>query len=161
MYNPADMPIQTLIDRRRRFLKTLLSGTGIAAAAAVPSLGAEQKPSITSDRLPWYVRKQSYQSLKQSTYDRSGGNADARSIAGGQSLTVFESDRPGVITHVWFTIAAKSAHHLKEMVVRAYWDGNSKPSVEAPIGDLFGLTLGQYTLYDSAFLGCSPGKSLN
>lgn len=156
------MPFQTLIDRRRRFLKTLLSGTGIAAAAAVPALGAEQRSSSpTQDHLPWYVRKQTYQSLKQSTYDRSGGNRDARPIEGGQTLTVFESDRPGIITHVWFTIAAKSAHHLKEMVVRAYWDGNSKPSVEAPIGDLFGLTLGQYTLYDSAFLGCSPGKSLN
>ena len=36
--------------------------------------------------------------------------------------------------------------------------GNSKPSVEAPIGDLFGLTLGQYTLYDSAFLGVLAGQ---
>ena len=112
------MPFQTLIDRRRRFLKTLLSGTGIAAAAAVPVLGAERKSSLTQDHVPWYVRKQTYQSLKQSTYDRSGGNRDARPIEGGQTLSVFESDRPGIITHVWFTIAAKSAHHLKEMVVR-------------------------------------------
>ena len=76
-------------------------------------------------------------------------------------LTVFESNQPGAITHVWFTIAARSDNHLKELVLRAYWDGNSKPSVETPIGDFFGLTLGQYVNYDSAFLCCSPGKSLN
>jgi hypothetical protein len=46
-------------------------------------------------------------------------------------------------------------------VLRGYWDGNEKPSVEAPIGDFFGLNLGQYTIYQSAYLACSPGKSLN
>ena len=49
-----------------------------------------------------------------------------------------------MITHIWFTIAARSANHLKEMVLRVYWDGNEKPSVETPIGDFFGLNLGQY-----------------
>ena len=41
------------------------------------------------------------------------------------------------------------------------WDGASKPSVEVPIGDFFGLNLGQYMNYESAYLACSPGKSLN
>ena len=66
-----------------------------------------------------------------------------------------------MITHIWFTIAARSDHHLKELVLRGYWDGNAKPSVEAPIGDFFGLNLGQYVIYESAYLACSPGKSLN
>ncbi len=51
--------------------------------------------------------------------------------------------------------------HLKEIVLRAYWEGNAKPSVEAPIGDFFGLNLGQYQIYQSAYLACSPGRSLN
>ena len=46
-------------------------------------------------------------------------------------------------------------------MLRAYWDGNAKPSVETPIGDFFGLNLGQYQIYESAYLACSPGKSLN
>jgi len=74
---------------------------------------------------------------------------------------VFRASGPGVITHIWFTIAARSDHHLKEIVLRGYWDGNDKPSVEAPIGDFFGLNLGQYVIYESAYLACSPGKSLN
>jgi hypothetical protein len=66
-----------------------------------------------------------------------------------------------VITHIWFTIAARSDQHLKEIVLRGYWDGNSKPSVEVPVGDFFGLNLGEYVIYESAYLACSPGKSLN
>jgi hypothetical protein len=45
---------------------------------------------------------------------------------------VFRADGPGVISHVWFTIAAQQRHHLKELVLRAYWDDNPKPSVETP-----------------------------
>lgn len=111
--------------------------------------------------MPAYVRIQSYRSLKQSSYDRTGGNRDAWPIAPGQTCEVFSSDAPGVITHIWFTIAAQSANHLKELVLRAYWDGNAKPSVEAPIGDFFGLNLGSYVIYESEYLACSPGKSLN
>ena len=36
---------------------------------------------------------------------------------------------PGVVTHIWFTIAAPALYHLKEIVLRAYWDGASKPSI--------------------------------
>jgi hypothetical protein len=46
-------------------------------------------------------------------------------------------------------------------VLRLYWEGNSRPSVEAPIGDFFGLNLGQYFVYESEYLACSPGRSLN
>ena len=46
-------------------------------------------------------------------------------------------------------------------MLRAWWDDNPKPSVEAPIGDFFGLNLGQYVIYQSAYLACSPGRSLN
>ena len=46
-------------------------------------------------------------------------------------------------------------------MLRVYWDGNAKPSVEAPVGDFFGLNLGQYFVYQSAFLNCSSVKALN
>ena len=42
-----------------------------------------------------------------------------------------------------------------------YWDGAAKPSVETPVGDFFGLNLGQYFVYQSAFLNCSSIKALN
>jgi len=145
---------------RRGFLRRLMAATGFTAAAA-PAAQAQSATDREFRFLPGYARASSYKSLKQSSYDTTGGNRDAWPIGPGATREVFRADGPGVITHIWFTIAARDANHLKEIVLRGYWDGNAKPSVEAPIGDFFGLNLGQYVIYQSAYLACSPGKSLN
>lgn len=124
------------------------------------SPGASPRRS-TERVLPAYALLQNYKTLKQSTYDRTGGNADSRRIEPGETLEVFNSEGPGIVTHIWFTIATQSSNHLKELVVRAYWEDNSKPSIEVPAGDLFGLNLAQYFVYGSAFLTCSSVKALN
>ncbi len=98
---------------------------------------------------------------RSSSYDRTGGNADARQIAPGESMTVLDADGPGEITHVWFTIASKEQYHLKKLVLRMSWDGESTPSVETPIGDFFGLGLGDYFLYQSAPISVGADKALN
>jgi hypothetical protein len=141
---------------RRGFFQQLLGGMGFAAAAQ-----AQPAASGAFNLLPAYARGQSYQSLKQSSYDRTGGNRDAWPIAAGATQEIFKEDGAGVITHIWFTIAAQGRDHLKEIILRAYWDGNAKPSVECPIGDFFGLNLGSYVIYQSEYLACSPGRSLN
>jgi len=147
-------------DDRRGFLRGLTAASGLAAAAT-PLGQAQTTGSREHNSLPSYAREQQYKSLKQSSYDTTGGNHDFWRIAGGETHEVFRADGPGIITHIWFTIDANSGNHLKEIVLRGYWDGNEKPSVEAPIGDFFGLNLGQYVIYESAYLACSPGKSLN
>lgn len=147
---------------RRRFLGGLL---GMGAAAPL-SLNAQEVAASSSVQrsnfqLPSYALAQDYKSLKQSSFDTTGGNADRWSIAPGEIKTVFDAAGPGVISHIWFTIATPARLHLKEIVLRIYWDGNSKPSVEVPVGDFFGLNLGEYTVYQSAFLNCSSVKALN
>jgi hypothetical protein len=144
--------------QRRGFLQGMLSAGALAAAA--PASAQVPAPGDFSF-LPQYARAQHYRSLKQSSYDRTGGNSDRWPIAGGAVQEVFNASGPGVITHIWFTISARSGDHLKELVLRGYWDGNTKPSVEVPIGDFFGLNLGAYQIYESQYLACSPGKSLN
>src|SRR3979411_1788541 len=99
--------------------------------------------------------------MKQAVQDPPGGTSDRWPIPAGGTQEVFNSAGPGVITHIWFTIAAQSVNHLKEIVIRMYWDGNAKPSVEVPVGDFFGLNLGQYVIYQSEFLNCSSIKALN
>jgi hypothetical protein len=142
-------------------MSRFFAGAGAAALIRPQTATAQSSGTSAAPALPSYVMPRNYESLKQSTWDRSGGNEDYRSIAPGATLVVFESDQPGIITHVWFTIAARSDLHLKELVLRMYWDGSAKPSVESPVGDFFGLMLGQYFNYESAYLACSPGKSLN
>jgi hypothetical protein len=145
---------------RRGFLRRLAGLAGVSAMTG-PRARAQEAGTGQAPELPAYARRMNHKSLKQSSFDRTGGNRDSWPVAPGATQTVFESDGPGVITHVWFTIAADSSDHLKEAVLRAYWDGNAKPSIEAPIGDFFGLNLGVYFNYQSAFLNCSSVKALN
>jgi len=102
-----------------------------------------------------------YVQRRVSSYDRSGANADARRIAPGETLTLLDEAGPGLITHVWVTIASDDPNHLKALVLRMYWDGETTPSVESPIGDFFGLGLGEYYLYQSLAMSVSSDKALN
>ena len=155
----------SLSNGRRGFLERLLTAGGLAAApmGALAQQGGRQRGDAGEGLrfLPRYARAQNHKSLKQSSFDRTGGNRDFWTIPAGGLQEVFRAEGPGVISHIWFTIAARGADHLKELVFRGYWDGNSKPSIETPIGDFFGLNLGSYQIYESEYLACSPGKSLN
>jgi hypothetical protein len=141
---------------RRRFLHGMLAAGGLAASAQAQQTGG----AAGSPALPFYARALNYKSLKQSSADTTGGNRDFWTIPAGGTHEVFSANGAGVISHIWFTIAARSGDHLKELVLRAYWDGNAKPSIESPIGDFFGLNLNSYFNYQSEYLACSPGKSL-
>jgi hypothetical protein len=146
---------------RRGFLQGLLTAGGMAAATPAAQAQSSGGAASASSILPFYARAQNYKSLKQSSYDRTGRNRDSWSIPAGAVQEVFNAQGPGAISHIWFTIAAPSGDHLKELVLRGYWDGNAKPSVEAPIGDFFGLNLNTYQIYQSEYLACSPARSLN
>lgn len=96
-----------------------------------------------------------------SSYDRTGGNADSRPIAAGETLALLDEAGPGEISHIWITIASRERYHLKKIVLRMYWDDESTPSVEAPIGDFFGLGLGEPFLYQSTPLAVGADRALN
>ena len=102
-----------------------------------------------------------YTQKRISSYDRSGGNADFRSIDPGKTLTVLDEPGPGVITHIWFTFASDETYHLKKIVIRMYWDDEPTPSVEAPIGDFFGLGLGEYITFQALPLSAAPNRAVN
>jgi hypothetical protein len=110
---------------------------------------------------PDVTQQQSYVLHRASSSDPTGGNADARPIPPGQTLTVFDTDGPGMISHIWFTISSNEAYHLKRIVLRIFWDGEDTPSVETPIGDFFGLGLGEYHNWQSQMLSVGSIKALN
>ena len=113
------------------------------------------------DSLARLAEPRDYVQKRVSSYDRSGGNADYRTIAPGDTLTVLDEVGPGVITHVWFTLASDESSHLKKLVLRMYWDGEATPSVEAPLGDFFGLGLGEYFTFEALPLSAAPNHGLN
>ncbi len=46
---------------------------------------------------------------------------------------------PGVVTHIWLTIAANEYAWPRLFRLRVYYDGNAEPSVDAPVGDFFAV----------------------
>jgi hypothetical protein len=106
----------------------------------------------------------SYTQERISSYDRTGANDDGNwknPIKAGEMRTIGEAQGPGIITHMWFTIATPEHYHLKKIVLRIYWDGEQLPAVESPIGDFFGLGLGEYFMYESGPLSIGSQKALN
>ena len=156
---------------RRDFLASLVRFAGVSALGAVaPAMKAEaQHPKAPAPKLPEktpakdvsfegllsYARAQNYKSMKQSSWDRTGGNRDAWPIDVGATKEIFAAEGPGVITHLWFTFTLPRALRgdaMKAIVLRIYWDGCEKPSVETPICDFFGMNTAEYFTYQSAFL---------
>ena len=68
-------------------------------------------------------------------------NNDASAIEPNQTLVLLDTDGPGIITHIWNTVATKNLFYARAIVLRIYYDNMEKPSVEVPLGDFFGLGL--------------------
>jgi len=131
----------------------------LSVALCAPAFA--QTEMISGDLLSGLITPHEYTQRRSSSYDRSGRNGDSRPIAPGETLTLLDDSGPGIVTHLWFTIATDENYHLKKLVLRAYWDGEATPSVETPVGDFFGLGLGQYVLYQSLPLQVAPDNALN
>lgn len=131
----------------------------------IPSVLLAQRSRKSSSGIEseiWQLRN--YSSQRISSYDTTGANDDGNwkdKIKPGDTRVIGEVEGPGIIKHIWITIASHEPQHLKKIVFRIYWDGEDAPSVEAPIGDFFGLGLGKYFLYDSEFLSVGSQRALN
>ena len=84
-----------------------------------------------------------------SSYDRSGGNSDFVVIKGGETATIAHIKRPGCIRHIWLGGGANEDFYHRKALIRMYWDGESHPSVDVPMGDFFGVGHGEVTDYFS------------
>ena len=85
------------------------------------------------------IKPNSVKRKRISSYDRTGGNHDWIDIQPKERITIGELEASGCITHIWCTMSCKSKNYLRNIIIRMYWDGEDNPSVEAPIGDFFGL----------------------
>jgi len=111
--------------------------------------------------MPDLTQKQTYTLHRATSKETSGANADWTGVSAGDTRIVLDEDGPGMISHIWFTINAWEPYALKRIVLRMYWDNEATPSVEAPIGDFFGLGTGDYVAWQSEMLSVGNMKALN
>jgi hypothetical protein len=82
---------------------------------------------------------QTYSAARVSSYNREGGPRDNFWIpTTGEEITLADIKGPGAITHIWTT--HRGGGH--DLILRMYWEGSLQPSVEAPIGDFYGVAMG-------------------
>jgi hypothetical protein len=61
----------------------------------------------------------------------------------GATATLFETDEPGRIVGIRLSPASAFAGKDRGIILRAYWDGDLQPAINAPAGDFFGYAWGQ------------------
>lgn len=109
------------------------------------------------------ARAKTYRAKRVSSFDTTGRNADSIPMPANSTYTLAEIDGPGVISHIWFTIAGRGRDedYLRKMVLRIWWDGEDKPSVETPVGDFFGVGHGAVTSFQNALFNMSAHETMH
>ena len=73
------------------------------------------------------------------------------------TYTVAEIDGPGSVQHIWMTPTG----NWRFSILRFYWDDETTPSVEVPVGDFFGMGWGKYAALTSLPVTVNPGSAFN
>jgi hypothetical protein len=73
------------------------------------------------------------------------------------TFTIAEMNGPGSIQHIWMTPTG----NWRYTIIRIYWDDETTPSVEAPVGDFFCMGWGRYSPLQSQAVCVNPGSAFN
>jgi len=79
-------------------------------------------------------------------------------LPAGETTVIAEIDGPGVIQHIWITVDAKA---YRDCLLRMFWDGESTPSVEVPLGDFFAAGHGERYPVNSLMVAVNPSGGFN
>ncbi len=78
-------------------------------------------------------------------------------IQSGQTVTLAEISGSGAIQHIWMTPTG----NWRYSIIRMYWDDETEPSVECPVGDFFCMGWGEYAPLNSLAVCVNPGSAFN
>lgn len=78
-------------------------------------------------------------------------------INSGETFTLAEIEGPGAVQHIWMTPTG----NWNFAVLRVYYDDETAPSVESPLGAFFGQAWNQYAHLNSLAVTVNPGSAFN
>ncbi len=79
-------------------------------------------------------------------------------LESGKASTIFDVDRPGRIVGIRLSPADAMAGKKRDIVLRAFWDGDAQPAIACPAGDFFGYSWGEPAA-KSLLFGAADGVS--
>lgn len=78
-------------------------------------------------------------------------------IGKGETFTIAEMEGPGAIQHIWMTPTG----NWRFSILRIYWDDETTPSVESPLGPFFAMGWNTYAPLNSLAMTVNPGSAFN
>jgi hypothetical protein len=66
-------------------------------------------------------------------------NDDCKHPIPGETVVLADLQGPGIVTHLWVTVADNEYGWPRLARLRVYYDGYKTPSVDVPLGDFFGV----------------------
>ncbi len=75
------------------------------------------------------------------------------------TFTLADITGSGAIQHIWMT--SSSMEKTRLFVLRFYWDAETEPSIEVPLGDFFACGWGKYCPISSQAVCVNPGSAFN
>lgn len=131
-----------------RFALVLLFPLSFSAATEPAGLDALTRPQVYASQ------------RASSSHEDLNRNGDAWPIEAGETVVLADVEGPGIVTHFWNTVGAVDPFYGRTLILRIYYDGNEAPSVQAPLGDFFGVGHGAYAEFSSATVTVSShGRS--
>lgn len=93
------------------------------------------------------------------------GSPCLKDIVPGSITTLADIRGSGTITHIWITVDSKTSDAdcfvLRDLILRMYWDDETAPSVEVPLGDFFCCGFGKECIVNSLPIAVVPSRGLN
>ena len=112
--------------------------------------------------------------MRVASCDPTGGNNDNVLIPSGETYLFADLQGPGIVTHFFCTIGNPNKRrpecgigteefNVRKVVLNVYWDDETEPSIQAPLGDFFGMGHGITKSFASAPLQITPedGRGFN
>jgi hypothetical protein len=78
----------------------------------------------------------------------------------GEEKTLLDVTGEGTIRRIWMTID-RNPLKLRSLRLQMFWEGESKPAVDVPMGDFFVYNLGTSIAFQSALFSSGEGRSFN
>ncbi|MBE5792635.1 MAG: DUF2961 domain-containing protein [Clostridiales bacterium] len=78
-------------------------------------------------------------------------------VAPGETITLADVTGEGAINHIWMTPTGS----WRMQILRFYWDGETEPTIECPMGDFFASPWGKYKQISSLAVCVNPGCAFN
>lgn len=85
----------------------------------------------------------------------------SKTIMPQETVTLLETEGPGTVRHLWFTVPPAPPEHLRSFALNVYYDGNEQPSISVPILDLCGAVHGRPTEFFAEMIAVHEARGFN